>query len=192
MPAPPLSHHLLSALMFLHEESKWEAWGAVFLSLAVPFFVAFLCLCVFHSVSLRSPISFSASENSKQKHNSESSNKSTWFLWLFICFPLIFFFSSSCPTLGKLRLLYLVTNRASIHLQPLLPDSETSFGQATPWLLGLGSAGRAVEDQGRECRSSGSGWARDWCQWFRLCCQLESFCLSHLPEHWTVGVKSLP
>lgn len=98
MPAPPLSHHLLSALMFLHEESTWEALGAVFLSLAVPFLVAFLCLCVCHSVSLRSPISFSTSENYKQKHNSESSNKSTWFLWLFICFPFLFFFSSSCPT----------------------------------------------------------------------------------------------
>lgn len=50
-PTPPLCHHLLSALMFLQEESKWEALGAVLLSRAGPF-VAFLCR--FHSVSLRS------------------------------------------------------------------------------------------------------------------------------------------
>lgn len=56
-----------------------------------------LSLCL-----LQIPISFSTSENYTQKHNSESSNKSTWFRWFVICFPLISFFSSSCPTYGKL------------------------------------------------------------------------------------------
>ena len=72
--------------------------------------------------------------------------------------------------------------------------SETSFGQATAWLLGLGSADRAGGMlRERTAGSSGTRWTSRNLQlsqgllWARA-----SFFLSHLPEHWVVGLKSLP
>lgn len=64
---------------------------------AGPSFVVFLWFSLFLRCIL---YFFSVSERYKQKHNSKSSNKGTWLLWLFICFPLISFLSLS-PVLGR-------------------------------------------------------------------------------------------
>lgn len=71
---------------FCLRESKPQGLtlDAVLLSLSVSLFAVVLQLSLFHSCLLKiCPLFFfSISESYKQKHNSKSSNKGTWLLWL--------------------------------------------------------------------------------------------------------------